>query len=288
MRNKYFLGFLSFLLFTWIFLNSIWLNFSTEKLNSFIQSEINARLKGGSVQVHLEKTSPVYLGIELEDIEVTSNFGEPLVTIDSLNINISVMSLLFQQGIPYELEISGGTVEGWINLYPERSIIFKAERIPINRIPIVRKTDLILSNALLNMEGKFALDPKTTKGELSAKISNLTLSGDAKLTNLQFTLPDISFASLTAKMKISQRNLVLQSVRSQGDVNVKSSGSVLLNMGRPRNSEADIEVEGDIDAEYMKKLGDLGALISGMYLKPNGDIKLKIQGRMSAPQINKI
>jgi type II secretion system protein N len=269
---------------TYLLLISVWVNLSSDKLTPWLENHLNAQLLP-SYSLRIQSASTHFHSLRCDQIVLKdSRSNSELVNIHSINVSINIFSLLLFQRVSYHIKMYEGHIEGTIKLFPEIQTDFTLRELQPNRIKLLRKTELLLSNPILNITGKLLLSKKWS-GRLNAKIERLILSGDPKTTGIPLTLPSTSFDSITSDVKIRENQIVFNTLLS-GDVTARLTGSISPNRGDIAASRLDLRLKATLAKPYEKKLGLVNSILSSFRTKA-GQISIKITGTFRNPRVKK-
>lgn len=285
-KSGYTLG--AIFLFLSIVTSSFWLNLSSKNLTPWIQHQINIQLPS-EYQISIEGTSTSPMELNMEHIEIfKKNENQPIFLIQKFHFDLNLFKVLFNLGIPYNIELYEGQIEGVFKFFPEFSISFNGQGLQPNRNRALRKTNLILSDPIMDLQGKMILS-ESPEGKINFTLKETKLSGKPGDTGLPLELPDIVFSSTSANVKI-QAQRISATISTKGDFNAKLSGTLLINQKQFQSSNINFRLVGDFSGTYNSELQALGFInsILDSYRKPSGTISINITGTPGAPNIKRI
>jgi type II secretion system protein N len=271
--------------FFYLLATSVWVNLSSDKLTPWLENRLNTQLFPG-YSLRIQSASTHFHSLRCKQIVLRdSRSNHELVTLQSVDLSINVFSLLIFQRVSYHVKLYEGDIEGTIKLFPKIQTDFTINELQPNRIKLLRKTDLLLSNPTVSIVGRL-LPSKNWEGTLNIKTSQLTLSGDPKVTKILFTLPSTSFDSITSEIEVKDNQIILNTL-SSGDITARLTGTIFLNKGNFTASKLDLILKATLAEPYEKKLSLVKSLLSGFQNKA-GQISIKISGTFQRPYVKKL
>jgi len=268
-----------------LFLLSFWLNLKTEKLTPWIVFQLNQAVpktytfKLGAARSHLN-------GLTLESLVLNANnFDSPIFHIQYIELDFNPLTLLLFQEFPFNFRIYGGLMDGRLVLFPSLYAKFRAADIEPNRNKLIRKSNLLLSNPLLNLKGELRLS-QPLGGQINLNLKDLILSGKMQYTSLPVDLPATNIGDLDANLTFQNRQLKLL-IKSTGDISGNIEGTIQINQRNVQRSNLDLRVTTTLKKNYQKKLGILAELLNN-YKNKAGQLSIRIKGTPSYPKIEKM
>lgn len=283
--KKILLYFCSSILLILLLVFSFWVNLSSEKLTPWMEYRANSMLPRG-YRIQIENANTRSWGVEVEKIAIRQTAsGMELLGLENIKFEMDPLSLIFNQGVPYSVELYGGSIEGVVKLLPVQEVLFSVKEVEPNRNLTLRKMNLVLSNPELNGTGKISIT-QPLQANLDLAVRQLTFSGDPKVTMLPFKLPETTFQTIQSTLMVSDSQLEVVLI-SKGDIGANLKGKVFGDLKRIHNSRLDLVLRGKMDDKYFESLGFIQQIVNG-YRDPSGEIALKIAGNLRGPQINRL
>lgn len=284
MIKKLFLFLVSSLCLILILFMSFWLNISEEKLHSWTQYQLN-RATPNPMHTEIDGMQTRFWGLGIDRLELTNpKRRESLLKVTNLKIRFDLVAIVFKQELPFEYQLYGGSGNGTFGFFPNITIALKASDLELNWVPIVRQSQILQSNPVVNFTGRYV--PKTESGVLSLSINNLKISGDKSNTMLTMDLPDTVLTTIQSDFTLKQNDLMLD-LNTTGDITAKLKGKIMGNWQRIQRSKVDVTLQADLTDPYQDKLGFLNNILAS-YRQKNGKISVRLTGNLMLPQIRKI
>jgi len=267
-----------------IVLVSFWLSLSEETLLSWTQHQL-ARISPQQVQTAVRGMRTRVWGLEIAQIEVINPARrENLLIISNIELRFNIISIFYRQELPFSFELYGGLGAGALGLFSNRRIRLKAEKLELNWIPVVRRSQLLKSSPVLSMTGEYSTTSNSC--QLHFFIRDMKLSGDKTHTTLKMSLPDTQLESFKGSVTVHKNQMEL-AVTTTGDITAALEGNLLGNWNHIRRSKIDVRLKVDMSNHYQDKLGALNRILDN-FRTPNGQIAVHFTGNLMLPQIRKI
>ncbi len=265
-----------------IILISIWINLKPETLTPWLEYQLNQRItKEYTAEIGLAKTR--FNGLSLEQIVLYETPSrQTLLTIESINIRINPLYLLIFQEIDLSVICYEGSINGKLDIFPQKSVFLNIKNVQINRNTFIRKTNLILNNPLLNGTVNYQLSEKR-EGQITLAIRNIALSGKPDHTGLPFEFPDTEFEWMKGGISLNGETAEVQ-ISTLGDLSANLDGNVALNWKALNRSRIDLALKGKLDPEYESGIGFFRDILVN-YKDSAGQISIKISGNLNRPKI---
>jgi type II secretion system protein N len=284
LRKTLFSAIFAFLLAN-LFVLSFWLGLSSQVLTQWFTYQLNRSVSNKFV-LELKSAKSNFHGLILEELVLNTNKKKLTVfQIQSIKFNLSPVSLLLFQKIPYKINVYNGNIYGDIKLFPSLQANFYAKDIQLNRNKQIRKSNILLSNPLLQIEGKCELTPEI-RAHLKFNLKDLSLSGNMKDTGLPFALPLTNINSLDAILTYEKNQLKIDA-KSKGNITGNIAGIVQVNQTNIRRSRLDLKMTSRLDRDYQNNMGVLIELLNN-YKNRTGQISIRIKGTAQYPIVEKI
>ncbi len=268
-----------------LLLISFWINLSDEKLSSWLEFQINSRLPT-NYRIQIQTASTRTWGLLLEKMTLKDIIEKnELLSIRSAEISFNVPSLLFFQKLPYRINLYQGNISGELVFFPKLHTRFSARGLQPNRHLVIRKTNLILSNPVLMVEGQISLS-NPPEGDIKLKIRDILLAGETKHTHLPFDLPSTDFKSIDANLSLRQKQVEV-AANSRGDLSANLKGTILFNWQKINRSKLNLTLKAGLKKAYRTKLGFIDDILQN-YSNKSGQLSIKIKGSPANPKVEKI
>ncbi len=283
MLKKLLLYSISILLILVTFICSFWINLDSKAIIPWLENRINAQIPR-QYSISIDSTENYLLGSKINQVtlkDVASN--ESLFVIDSIDLKMNLISLALFQELEYSVNLYEGSVSGKIDLFPQIKTTFKILNVQINRNTYIRKTNLILSNPIIEGEGNYEYSEAT--GDLTLNCTSLTLTGDQNITNLPVTLPTTTLERIRSGWNFKKNQTDVQ-IDSSGDITANLKGEIDLNLKRAERSKLDLIINARLTEKYETNLGFLKSFLVN-YKDNTGQVSVKISGGFQRPNIKK-
>ncbi len=252
---------------------------------SFLEFKLNAQLPT-EYQIRIQSASTRLWGLQLNQLVLKDTVKKhDLLNMKSLEIRLDYFSILLYQQIPYRFILYGGEIEGTLQVYPTPQTIFTALDIRPNLNLLLRKTNLIRSNPILNMKGRINLSNPPT-GEIQTKVQNLIMSGKTEHTRLMMSLPTTELSSINVKLSIRQKQTTV-SVESTGDIQADLKGTIQNNWTNINKSRLNLIIKAEFAKKYLTQLGIIKDMMQS-YSNPSGKLSVKVNGTYNNLKVEKI
>ncbi|MCG8336205.1 MAG: type II secretion system protein GspN [Proteobacteria bacterium] len=275
---------LLFLGIAYLIFVSAWTNLDPAALTPWVESRININLpRKYRADISLVETS--LSGLHLNQIrvrELPSN--SPVVDVEKVSLSFGLLEFLLFQEIDYSMELYNGFIEGELDLFPKKSVDFSVSELQINRNPVLRKTNLITSNPIVNGDGFYTFS-ENPEAEIEFDILNLSISGKPQHTNIPFELPDTKLSEFEGDIVIKGKEADIL-LSSKGDLAATVEGIIKLNFARPANSEFNLNLTGKLTSEFESKLGFFKSILVN-YKNTTGQVAVNLSGSLQRPRVKK-
>ncbi len=275
---------LLFLGISYLVLISAWINLDPATLTPWVESRININLpRKYKADIALVETS--LSGLHLNQVRIRElPASNSVIDVEKLSLSFGLLEFLLFQEIDYTMELYNGVVEGELDFFPQRSLDFSVSELQINRNPVLRKTNLITSNPIVNGDGFYTFSDNP-EAEIVFDMSDLSISGQPEYTNIPFELPDTRLSKFEGDIVIKGKDVdVLLS--SKGDLAANVEGIIKLNFARPANSEFNLNLTGKLTSEFESKLGFFKSILVN-YKNTTGQVAVNLSGTLQRPRVKK-
>ncbi len=272
--------------FGFLLLLSVWMHLSPQRLTPWLVHRLNGALPG-KLHADIATAKPVFASIALSKIRLYDRRtnGE-IVRIDAAEVSFNPIRLLVNLGVPYSIELYRGRMEGVFRLFPTRTD-FRFDNLRPNGHAELRKRQVVQSSPTLAGRGSISLSPSgQPNGRLDFRLEDLALTGEKKGTELAIDLPSTAITLLSGSLHAEGEKLDVE-VRSAGDIAGTLKGTVLLDRKVPDRSKIDLTFDGRLEKRYKNRLDELLKQFVQFYSNAAGQIKIKINGTVKNPGVQK-
>lgn len=275
---------LLFLSITYLILVSAWTNLDPATLTPWVESRININLpRKYRADIALVETS--LSGLHLNQVRIQElPLSNPVMDVEKFSLSFGLLEFLLFQEIDYSMELYNGSIEGELDLFPQKSVDFSISELQINRNSVLRKTNLITSNPIINGDGFYTFS-ENPKAEIEFAITDLSISGKPQHTNIPFELPDTRLSEFEGDIVIKGKDADVL-FASKGDLAATIEGIIKLNYARPVNSEFNLNLTGKLTSEFESKLGFFKSILVN-YKNTTGQVAVNLSGTLQRPRVKK-
>lgn len=293
MIKKIVYSFLLILILGYLLLLSFWLNISPQKFTSWLEFKINSQIPQ-NYEIEIQATSFHIWGLSLNEwLLKEKKEEEEILRIESLDLRLNLVSILLFQEVPFFLKLYEGTVKGELQVFPELEVSFSAKDLQINRVLILRKTNLILSRPLLSIEGQIALPTpwletknlNSWQSKMNLSIEDLVFSGKTEHTMLPVELPKTSLKEIITTLALDQKQMTITLI-SKGDISATLKGTIYYNLRKLNRPKLNLTLRAELAEEFQQKLGIINEILKG-YANQSGQLSIKISGNLPYPRFEK-
>lgn len=293
MIKKIVYSFLLILIVGYLLLLSFWLNISPQKFTSWLEFKINSQIPQ-NYEIEIQATSFHIWGLSLNEwLLKEKKEEEEILRIESLDLRLNLVSILLFQEVPFFLKLYEGTVKGELQVFPELEVSFSAKDLQINRVLILRKTNLILSRPLLSIEGQIALPTpwletknlNSWQSKMNLSIEDLVFSGKTEHTMLPVELPKTSLKEIITTLALDQKQMTITLI-SKGDISATLKGTIYYNLRKLNRPKLNLTLRAELAEEFQQKLGIINEILKG-YANQSGQLSVKISGNLPYPRFEK-
>jgi len=264
---------------------SIWLNISSSSLTPWVENEINSNIPP-IYKVKIVSVETKIWGLRIESLKlINTQLKKEIVKINEFDLNLNLLSVLFSFGIPFDVDLYNGNLEGVYRFFPDQYVKLSGNDIQINKNNFLKSTKLILSNPKLELKGKVVIN-KNYNADLEIIIPRIKLSGKTDDTKLPFKFPNINLSQLRVNLKLLP-NKISVDFKSGGDIKAILGGSIIGNLSKLDRSNINMTLTAEFEKKYYKNLGFIKDILSG-YMNKSGKIKIRIAGRLMSPSVKKL
>ena len=238
------------------------------------------------VAFELESVKTHFCGLTLDGLVLnTKKENATLIQIQSLDFKLNPISIIRFQEVPFHIKMYDGNINGYLKFFPDMQTEFYATNIQPNHHSLIRKSNIVLSNPLLQFEGAFRLSPQM-QAKVKLNLQGLNLSGKMKNTGLPFDMPSTEIDSLDAIISFEKSQLSIDA-SSRGDITGNIEGTIEINQKNIQRSKLDLKMIASLNKDYQKKLGAFIELLNN-YKNKTGQFVVRIRGTTQYPKFEKI
>lgn len=285
MLKRIFTSLLLIFLLAFFLMVSTWMNLSSEKITPWVEHQINARLpRVYSIDIGSMETK--INGLTLNQIQLNEQESlTRLLDISKITVSINIFKLVVFQEIPYSIELYEGSVEGYLDLFPDMLTAFVIKDVEPNRNSWLRKSNIIRSNPIVEGQGSYFFSA-TPAAAIDLNIENLSITANNEYTNIPFELPMIELDSLRAAFSMKEM-LTEVTISSAGDIDLNINGQITPDLKSITRTQLNLIAKGQLKSDFENELGFVKQLLDS-YRNSSKQISVQVTGTLQHPIVRKI